>query len=130
MARVLIALALTGVLYLALSALWHGRELIAVVAILALAYVGLDALIAIAPLSEATRAAMAKRQALNELYPSHRYRSLLWLGLGVFANKLVQAYLGDGLGPRDFIVPMLFVVSGLIAMLVWRYRDRKRAGEP
>ena len=125
--RLVLALALAGLVYLAVLALWHGRDLIAIATILVLGVVGLNAAVAILPLSDAVRARMAKRQELSERYPSYRYKVFLWLGLGTLAGKLWLASPGP-FNFQDILVPLIFVLAGLVASLIWRFKHRGIAG--
>jgi hypothetical protein len=119
--RALMGLALAAAVYLALLGLWHGRDLV-----MLLAWLGLKVVVAVLPIPASVRARFGRVDP-NDRYWSYRYRSLLWIGLGTLAGQLWLAHPGP-YRAMDFLVAGLLAAVGLVASLVWHARQRSLPG--
>jgi hypothetical protein len=106
-----------GLFVLAAYMLWQGRTIIAIGAILVIVVAGLDTVLELVPWSAVTRARIEKSVALDDRYPSHRYRILLRLGIGGLVGNLVRWIMRDVFALEDFVMPLV----GLIA-IIWKTR--------
>lgn len=127
--RMLIVLLVVALTSLAAFIMLSAWEVLLVLAVLMAIMWGFGALSDLLPMSDATRARLARQRMLKQRYPIYRFRGLFWLGVGIGLGKLWLAYSSGHYAWKDFWPALAFMLVGAIAMLVWRYKYAELARE-
>lgn len=102
--------------------MWYGRDLIAGALFASLTLFGFCLMGELLPYSPKTRARWERSRQLDMLYPSHRYRNTLWVGLGLAAPKIWRACTGGEFHPLELLIPAVFIFAGIVAYGIWHFR--------
>jgi hypothetical protein len=123
--KVIIALTFLALCFFAAWGIWVGRDLFALIIIAILVIYGIRSLTDALPFSSNSRVRWAENERLSELFPSYRYKFLLWLGIGVLLPKIWHYSQGQAILAEDLVVPFVFITCGLVATIVWHIRHSK-----
>ena len=119
---------IVGLLLLAAGVwlLWQARSVLLVLAGIAVLIVAIRWLGERMPWPDAWRAAARRRQALDARFPSHRWQPLLWIGMTDMVVRGLKAWSSGIPDPVSLYSGAIIALPGLIALIVWRLRDRHR----